>query len=317
MHHSLSRNAVFTLLALLLALPLALQWGGQDFYIGVATRILIFALAVNSLNLILGFGGLVSLGHAAWLGCGAYVVGILAQHDIHALWLSWPLALLAGVLLATLIGSICLRTRGVYFIMITLAFAQMLYFLAISLKNYGGEDGMTLATRSHIGFAIDNDLPYYYLVLAVFVLISWLMLHLVNARFGRTLQAIRLNELRMEALGYPVFRFKLAAFAIAGGMASLAGAMLADLNLLVTPNLLHWTQSGSLMVMTILGGVGSISCGLLGATSYLLLEEVLSSYTTHWQLVLGIVLLIVVLRSPNGLSGLLTAHKNTHKKEVQ
>ncbi|MFZ6755843.1 branched-chain amino acid ABC transporter permease [Undibacterium sp. Ji50W] len=304
LHHTISRKSSMTILCLLIAFPMLATYFAQEFYIGLLSRLMIFALVASSLNLILGFGGMVSLGHAAFFGSGAYVVGILMQHGIMSAWISWPVAMLTGFFLALVIGSISLRTRGVYFIMITLAFAQMLYFLFVSLKNYGGDDGLSLAQRSVTGLDMGNDSHFYYLVLAICAAFLFILYRLINSRFGRVIQAIKENETRMEAIGYPVFRYKLLCFAIAGSIASLAGALLANQNMLVSPNLLHWTQSGSLMVMVILGGVGYLSGGILGAVVMLMLEEILSGYTIHWQLYLGIILLLVVMLLPNGLASL-------------
>jgi len=304
LHHTISRKFSIGILCLLIAFPLMATYFAQEFYIGLLSRLMIFALVASSLNLILGFGGMISLGHAAFFGSGAYVVGILMQHGVTSAWISWPAAMLTGFLLALAIGSVSLRTRGVYFIMITLAFAQMLYFLFVSLKNYGGDDGLSLAQRSVTGLDMGNDSNFYYLVLAICTIFLFILYRLINSRFGRVIQAIKENETRMEAIGYPVFRYKLLCFAIAGSIASLAGALLANQNMLVSPNLLHWTQSGSLMVMVILGGVGYLSGGMLGAVVMLMLEEILSGYTIHWQLYLGIILLLVVMLLPNGLASL-------------
>lgn len=304
LHHSISRKSSTGILLLLLAFPLLATYFTQEFYIGLLSRLMIFALVASSLNLILGFGGMISLGHAAFFGSGAYVVGILMQHGVTSAWISWPAAMLTGFVLALAIGSVSLRTRGVYFIMITLAFAQMLYFLFVSLKNYGGDDGLSLTQRSVTGLDMSNDSNFYYLVLVICTIFLFVLYRLINSHFGRVIQAIKENETRMEAIGYPVFRYKLLCFAIAGSIASLAGALLANQNMLVSPNLLHWTQSGSLMVMVILGGVGYLSGGILGAVVMLMLEEILSGYTIHWQLYLGIMLLLVVMLLPNGLASL-------------
>ncbi|MFZ6780131.1 branched-chain amino acid ABC transporter permease [Undibacterium sp. Ji83W] len=304
LHHTISLKSSLGILCLLIAFPLLATYFAQEFYIGLLSRLMIFALVASSLNLILGFGGMISLGHAAFFGSGAYVVGILMQHGVTSAWISWPVAMLSGFLLALAIGSVSLRTRGVYFIMITLAFAQMLYFLFVSLKNYGGDDGLSLAQRSATGLDMGNDSNFYYLVLVICTIFLFILYRLINSRFGRVIQAIKENETRMEAIGYPVFRYKLLCFAIAGSVASLAGALLANQNMLVSPNLLHWTQSGSLMVMVILGGVGYLSGGILGAVVMLMLEEILSGYTIHWQLYLGIILLLVVMLLPNGLASL-------------
>lgn len=314
MHHPLSRLWASLLLALLAAFPLAATASGGDFYIGVVSRLLIFALAATSLNLILGFGGMVSLGHAAYFGVGAYTVAILMQYGVMSAWISWPAALAVGALLALLIGLISLRTRGVYFIMITLAFAQMVYYVFVSLKAYGGEDGMTLRQRSALGINLASDTVFYYVMLAIFAIAIFLVHRLVNSRFGRVVQAVRENEIRMEAIGYPVFRYKLVCFVIAGALASLAGALLANQTLMVSPNLVHWTQSGSLMVMVILGGIGYFAAGIIGAVVMLLLEEILSSYTIHWQLALGLILLGAVLFFPRGLASMFEHFKRSGEK---
>jgi branched-chain amino acid transport system permease protein len=304
------RWAVPVLLALIAFPPLAMATGA-DFYITLASRILIFALAATSLNLILGFGGLVSFGHAAFIGLGAYTVAIAMQDGVASAWVAWPLAMLVSALLALVIGAISLRTQGVYFIMITLAFAQMLYFLVVSLKAYGGDDGLAMSGRSLIvpGVDLAKDSHFYYVTLGLVALSIAAMARLLNARFGHTLQAIRENEVRMTALGFPVYRFKLVAFILAGAMAGLAGALMANLGGFVSPSLMQWSQSGMLMIMVILGGVGYLYGGLLGAAFFLLLEELLSHYTIHWQLGLGTVLLLVVLLAPNGLAGLLKRKK--------
>lgn len=305
--HALHLRWTLPLLAVLAALPLVASALGEAFYVGLATRILIFALAATSLNLILGFGGMVSFGHAAFIGIGAYAVGILMQQGVVSAWIAWPAAVLASALFALVVGAISLRTRGVYFIMITLAFAQMLFYLMVSVKAWGGEDGLSLAGRSVLGggFDLGDDTRFYYVVLALFVLAFLAIQRLLNARFGHVLQAIRENETRMLAIGFPVYRYQLAAFTLAGGLAGLAGALLANQSSFVSPSLLQWNQSGLLMVMVILGGVGHLWGGFIGAVVFLLLEEVLAAYTIHWQFVLGAVLLLVVLAAPRGLAGLL------------
>lgn len=305
--HALRLRRAGPLLLALAALPPLAASLGQDFYIGLATRILIFALAATSLNLILGFGGMVSFGHAAFVGTGAYAVGILMQQGVMSAWIAWPAAVLASALFALLVGAVSLRTRGVYFIMITLAFAQMLYYLMVSIKAWGGEDGLTLPGRSVLGggFDLGDDTRFYYLVLALFALCFVGIQCLLNARFGHVLQALRENETRMGAIGFPVYRYQLAAFTLAGALAGLAGVLLANQSSFVSPSLLQWNQSGLLMVMVILGGVGHLWGGFIGAVVFLLLEELLSAYTIHWQFILGALLLLVVLAAPRGLAGLL------------
>ena len=294
------------LLLALIAFPWVMGSDGGEFYVALASRILIFALAATSLNLILGYGGMVSFGHAAFVGLGAYTVAIAMQEGLVSAWLVWPLAMGVAGLAALIVGAISLRTQGVYFIMITLAFAQMLYFLVVSLKTYGGDDGLSMVGRSVLlpGLDLAHERDFYYVTLAVLAGVLWAMARLLNARFGHVLQAIRENEVRMSAIGYPVYRYKLVAFTLAGALAGLAGALMANLGGFVSPSLMQWGQSGMLMVMVILGGVGYLYGGLLGAVFFLLMEELLSTYTIHWQLGLGAVLLLVVLVAPNGLASL-------------
>jgi branched-chain amino acid transport system permease protein len=299
-------------LAVAVALPWAMQLAGQEYYIGVARRILIFALAAASLNLILGFGGMVSLGHAAFFGVGAYTVGILMVEGVQSAWVAWPLAVLAAALFALVIGGVSLRTRGVYFIMITLAFAQMVYYVAIGLKTYGGEDGLSLPGKSVLGLGIDltHDITFYYLVLAIFAAAMFALNRLVDSRFGRVLVGIRENETRMEAIGFSTYQVRLIAFVIAGALAGLAGVLFANHNSFVSPAALHWTQSATLVIMVILGGIGYRYGGPIGAAVLLLLEELLSQYTEYWHLALGILLLIVVFAAPRGLTGLISRRVN-------
>ena len=298
--------SVLVLLALI-ALPFVANVFGEAFYIALATRILIFALAATSLNLILGFGGMVSFGHAAFLGVGAYTVVILSQMGVVDAWVAWPTAMVVAGLFALLIGAVSLRTQGVYFIMITLAFAQMMYYLVVSFKAYGGDDGMSLPARSRIGFLdMSNDAHFYYVTLLACVAVLVLIARVLNARFGHVLQAIRENEVRMQSLGYAVFRYKLCAFVMSGALAGLAGALLANQSGFVSPAMMQWSQSGMLMMMVILGGVGHLYGGVWGAIVFLLLEEILSHFTIHWQLGLGALLLMVVLLLPNGLTSALT-----------
>jgi branched-chain amino acid transport system permease protein len=292
---------------LLAAVPWIAAAFGQEYYVSLGTRILVFGIAATSLNLVLGYGGMVSFGHAAFFGTGAYAVALLASHGISSAWLAWPLAVVASALLAAAIGAASLRTRGLYFIMITLAFAQMVYFLVVSVKETGGDDGLALAMRSTPGFGLSlaGDGALYLVALASAVALLWLMGRLIDAPFGRALQAIRENETRMEAIGYPVLRIKLAAFVIAGAVAGWAGALFVNLNGRAGPGILDWPQSGTLLVMVILGGVGHRLGGFLGAAVLLSMEEFLPAYWAHWQLALGVVLLVVVLRAPRGLAGLL------------
>ena len=294
------------LLLLLLALPAALDASGQAFYIGFATRILIFALAATSLNLVLGFGGMFSLGHAAFFGAGAYVAALCMNVGITDALLAFPLAMTVAGLLALVVGAISLRTRGVYFIMITLAFAQMTYYLFVSARVLGGDDGLPLSGRMTLaGFSLAGDAAFFLVALACLALALIFLGRLADARFGRTIQAIRENETRMEALGYPVFRYRLVCFALGGALAGLAGALLANLTGLASPNLLQWMQSGTLLVMVIIGGVGYLYGGVAGAVVLLTLEEVLAGFTLHWHLGLGLLLLAIVFFAPRGVAALL------------
>jgi len=312
----MTRTTLLSLLAvaLLAAFPLVAPALGLDFYVSFVRRVLIFALAATSLNLVLGYGGMVALGHAAFFGAGAYVVAILGASGVQAGLIAWPAAMIVAGALAFITGAVSLRTRGVYFIMITLAFAQMIYYIFISLRQYGGEDGINLSGYSSLpGLDLAHDLTFYYLTLALFVLCTVLFNRLVASRFGTALQGIRENESRMQALGYPVYRIKLMAFVISGAFAGLAGALLANHNLFVSPSLMHWTQSANLLIMVLVGGIGLRYGGVAGAATMLLLEEFLRQWTDYWHMPLGILLLGVVLFAPRGLAGLTMPLQRTHK----
>ncbi|ASV34850.1 branched-chain amino acid ABC transporter permease [Pseudomonas sp. NS1(2017)] len=306
LHHSVRLGVAAVALLILLVLPWVASVLDQTFYMTFATRIMIFALAATSLNLVLGFGGLVAFGHAGFFGIGAYTVAILMDMGISSAWTAWPAAVAISAACALLIGLISLRTRGVYFIMITLSFAQMLYYIFQSLAAFGGDDGMSLAGRSTLPLGLDlsSDVTFYYVVLLISVVVMFAVQRTVNARFGRVLQSIRENESRMESIGYPVFRFKLVAFTLSGALAGLAGALVANQNGFISPNLMLWTQSGTLMIMVIMGGVGYLYGGVFGAALLLILEETLSNYTIHWQLPLGVILLLVVLFAQTGIAGI-------------
>lgn len=319
------RGFVLLLIAFLAFLPAIATAIGEPFLIRLTTRILILALAAVALDLVLGYGGLVSFGHAAFVGVGAYTVGIMAHHaTMGTPLLGFPgttngfvllvLATLVSGLFGLIIGAICLRTRGVAFIMITLAFAQMLFFLMISLRTYGGDDGMAMWNRSNFRplFDIHNHTTFYYLVFGLlvgFLLIAW---RLVNSRFGRVIRGAKDNERRMAALGFPVYRYRLVAFSISGAAAGLAGALLANATYFVGPAYLAWGRSGELIVMVVLGGMGTLVGPVLGAGAFLLLEEYLPEILNHiqrgwgeyWKAVLGPILLFVVLFARNGIYSL-------------
>jgi branched-chain amino acid transport system permease protein len=304
---TMEKTKIWTALGLLAlaAFPLVAPALGLDFYISFVRRVLIYALAATSLNLILGYGGMVALGHAAFFGAGAYAVGILSMHGLGSALVAWPAAALLAALLAAATGAISLRTRGVYFIMITLAFAQMLFYIFISLRQYGGEDGLNLPGHSTLpGLDLGQDVVFYYVVLVLFALLMWLFGRLVDSRFGKALQGVRENGSRMESLGYPVYRIQLAAFMLSGAVAGLAGALLANHNLFISPSLMHWTQSANLLIMVLVGGLGLRWGGVAGAVTLLVLEEVLRMWTEYWHLPLGLLLLCVVFGAPRGLMGL-------------
>jgi branched-chain amino acid transport system permease protein len=293
--------------ALLALVPVAAGALNQPFYLDLVRRSMIFAIAAVSLDLILGFGGMVSFGHAAYLGLGAYAVAIPAFYGVHNGFLQWPLAVGLSGLVALVIGAVSLRTSGVTFIMITLAFAQMLYYLGISINAWGADDGMRLARRSQFGGAIDlaNAVVFYYVVLALLILLLWVGDRLVHARFGMVIRAAKSNEPRMRAIGFATFRYRLAAFVLAGAACGLAGALLTNQTEYLTPSYMHWTRSGDIMVMVILGGMGTLFGPVLGAFVFLLLEDVLAAWTAHWQVVLGPLLVLIVLYARRGLWGLL------------
>ncbi|OZI77442.1 branched-chain amino acid ABC transporter permease [Bordetella genomosp. 12] len=306
------------LLAALVIFPLVAPAVGLDFYISFLRRVMIYALAATSLNLVLGYGGMVALGHAAFFGAGAYAVGMLGAAGVMPALIVWPAAMLLAGVLAWVIGAISLRTRGVYFIMITLAFAQMVYYLFISLRQYGGDDGLNLNGYSTLpGLDLSNDVVFYYVVLAILVLVMLGFNRLVASRYGAALQGVRENEGRMEALGYPVYRIKLNAFVLSGAAAGLAGALLANHNLFISPSLMHWTQSANLLIMVLVGGIGLRYGGVAGATVMLVLEEVLRQWTEYWHLPLGLLLLAVVLGAPRGLAGLVAPWFASRSSKVQ
>ena len=285
----------------------------QPFYMDLIARIMIFAIAAVSLDLILGHGGMVSFGHAAYMGIGAYAVGVLSYYGIDNGFLQIPLALGAAALIGLVFGALSLRTSGVYFIMITLAFAQMLYFLAISLEEFGGDDGMS-SMRSEFSGLIDmyDTVQFYYLIFTIMVLVLFGLHRLVLSRFGMVIRASRSNEKRMHAVGFPTFRYKLAAFTIASTICGLAGVLFANLNEFVSPDVMHWTHSGEIMIMVIMGGMGTLIGPVLGATAFLLLEEYLPEWMEmavtnggeHWAIVMGPILIAIVLFGRGGIHAL-------------
>lgn len=303
-----ARNILVAIIVIaLILLPVYVALTGDRFTLTLFTRIIILALAAVSLNLILGYGGMMSFGHAAYLGIGGYAVGILAHEGIGSGFIQWPVALLVSALFALVIGALSLRTRGVYFIMITLAFAQMAYYIASGLERYGGDDGLTIYKRSDFAGLINlsNRTQFYYLCLSFLLGGIYLVWRLVNSRFGMAVQGIRSNERRMRAIGFPTYRYRLVCFVIAGTMCGLAGALLANNTDFVSPSIMYWTRSGDLMVMVILGGMGTLFGPLIGTIVLLVLEEVLSQFTEFSGLFLGPLLLLIVLFARGGIEGLL------------
>jgi branched-chain amino acid transport system permease protein len=322
-HITVRNLAVAAVIGLLLALPVYAHAIGNFFLLSLFTRIVILAMAAVSLNLIMGFGGMVSFGHAAYLGIGGYVVGILAHEGVSSGFVQWPLAVVISALFALVIGVLSLRTRGVYFIMITLAFAQMIYYVAVALDRYGADDGLTIYTRSRFAGLVDlsNKTLFYYLCLAILLATVYGVWRVVNSRFGLLIQGARSNDRRMNAIGFPTFRYRLACFVLAGVICGLAGVLLANHTDFISPAMMHWTRSGDLIVMAVLGGMGSVFGPVIGALALLILEEALPiligavgqlftgrdivTAREYWQLILGPMLLLIVLYARGGIDGLL------------
>ena len=313
------------LLILLLAVPLVALLLDEPFIITLATRAVIFAIAGVGLNLALGFGGLVSLGHAAFFGIGGYAMGILAYHaqtftplmewpfviqGTKAMPVIWLTAVVASAIAALGIGVLSLRTTGVYFIMITLAFGQMLFFFTISWPAYGGEDGLSIYVRN--GFAGLNTMdPITFFVICYGLLLAvlWLVSRIVRSPFGLALGAARQNEARIQAVGQRPFTLYLAAFTISGAITGLAGALFADLNRFVSPTMFSWQTSGEIMVFVILGGVGRVFGPVAGAAMFIFLEHVLGGLSEFWHIYLGAILLGIVLFARGGLIGLVAGRE--------
>ena len=310
------------LLGGLLFVAIAAYFLDEPFIITMSTKVAIFAIAGVGLNLALGYGGLVSFGHAAFFGIGGYVTGILASHALNyqplftwpleiggttSMLIIWPTAVIFSSIAALIIGALSLRTSGVYFIMITLAFAQMIYYFAVSWPAYGGEDGLPIYVRNSFpGLNTLNPIEFFAICFALLGLILFLCSTLVNSRFGLALQGARQNVQRVTSVGIEPFRIKLVAFVISGGITGLAGALYTDLNRFVSPSVLSWQTSGEIMVFVILGGVARLYGPLAGAALFIVLEFSLGGITEHWQLWLGMLLLCVVLFAPGGIIGMLS-----------
>jgi branched-chain amino acid transport system permease protein len=307
--------------ALLLLVVLVGTLFDEPYYVTLATKVTILAMAGVGLNLALGYGGLISFGHAAFFGIGGYVAGILASHALNfepvATWpveirgttqmlIIWPVAALVSALFAAVIGAFSLRTRGVYFIMITLAFAQMIYYFAISWPSYGGEDGLSVYLRSEFPRLNTMDSASFFAICFVWLMVAiWGSSRIVKAGFGLALQATRQNAERVEAVGIAPFKIRLTTFVISGAVTGIAGALYVDLNRFVSPSMLSWHTSGEIMVFVILGGVARLFGPLVGAALFIVLEQSLGGVTENWQFWLGAILVVVVLFGRGGVIGLL------------
>jgi branched-chain amino acid transport system permease protein len=303
-----TRNWIAAIVLAGLALtPVWVALTGQAFYQDLMLRLMILAIAALSLNLILGYGGMISFGHAAYLGIGAYGVGIPAYYDLYNGWFHVAVAVTASALFALLTGLICLRTTGVYFIMITMAFTQMLFFALVSIEAYGGDDGLVIELRSAFTGLLDleNNLTLYYVTFVALLLSLYGLRRLVNSRFGMVIEGSKGNDRRMQAMGFNTYGYRLLCYVIGGAMCGFAGVLLGNFTNFISPEMMDWTRSGELLFMVVLGGAGSWFGPLLGAAVFVLLEELLSGITIYWPLWFGGLLIVVVLFARGGIDGLL------------
>ena len=301
------------LLLALAILPLLTQAFDQRYLLSIGTRIVIWAIAAISLNMILGYGGLVSFGHAMFFGIGGYAVGILAHHGMASGWIQWPAGIAAAALWAALIGALSLRTRGLYFIMITLAFAQLVYYLGAGLEAYGGDDGLNIS-RSRFAGILDlrDKASFYWLCFALLCATLWFCSRFAHSRFGLVIRGAKSNDLRMTALGFPVFRYRLAAFILSGAFGGLAGVLLANEGAYISPAMMSWVKSGDLIVIVVLGGMGTLFGPLYGAIAFFALEESLPplldlgrrGWGEYWQIAFGPMLVLVALYARGGIDSL-------------
>ena len=309
-------------IGLLALVPAIAAAAGEPYYVTVFSRIMVFGLAAVGLNLILGFGGLVSFGHALYIGIGAYSVGILSFHGVTSGFAHLGTALAAGAMLAVLIGLVCLRTSGMAFIMITLAFAQMFYFLAVSLRQYGGDDGMSIAARSDFALvSLDQAAVLYYLIFGLLAAALYGLHRVVHSRFGMVLRGCRANERRMVALGFPTLRYKLAAYVVSALVCAVAGVLLANLTQYASPAYMQWIVSGDLIVMILFGGMNTLLGPVVGSAAIVIIEDLLTAFrlglpwgidaivSAHWMALLGALIIVVVLALKNGLYGWLVARE--------
>ena len=303
---------VFLLICFAL-LPLYTAYAGLPFWNDIAMRIMLLGMAAMGLNLALGYGGMVSFGHAAFIGVGAYAVGISQYFGIDNGWIHLALSVLACGILGVIIGFLALRTSGIYFIMITLAFAQMLFFLFVGLEKFGGDDGMVLDRADFLIIDSYAPLRLYFLIWGAIFLVSIGLTVITASRFGVVLKAIKSNESRIEAMGLTPLRFKLTAYVISAVICGLAGVLLANWQEYVSPDIMHWSRSGELMIIVVLGGLGTAAGPLMGAITFFMLEEILPDvmgsiapdYSENWMIILGPILILVVLFAKGGLTGAL------------
>jgi len=307
--HRLGAEALpIAMFLLLVTIPILAPLAGGGYLLSFSARVMIFAIAAVALDLLVGYCGLISFGHAAFIGLGAYAVGTLSAHGISEALMSLPVAIAVAALFAFLTGLVCMRTSGVYFIMITLAFGQMAFFTASSLAPYGGDDGLTIATRNTIAglSVLNNERVFYYVVFGCLLGCYVFCRALVASRFGRVVRGAKENPVRIATIGFDVYRFQLTIYIIAGALAGLSGFLLANATEFVSPAYMSWQRSGELIVMVLLGGLGSLNGAIIGTAAYLLAEEWLSGFTEHWKVIFGPALVLVVLFARGGLIGLAT-----------
>jgi branched-chain amino acid transport system permease protein len=289
-----------------LAIALAVPLLHDTYYTRFATQVAIYGMAAVSVDLLLGYAGLVTFGQAAFFGVGAYAAGMLTVAGVHDALIVWPLAMLAAMAFALVIGALSMRTEGFHFIMVTLAFAQMVYYIGESLRSYGGDNGFSLPRRNTLaGMSLADHTVFYYVVLALLVAVLYLATRLVRSEFGLVIRGRRDNERRLAAIGVPPFPYKYAAFVIAAAIAGLAGALMANHARFVSPAILSWQVSGQLLSMVILGSAGTLIGPVFGAAVYLVFQQVLSDYTDHWMIFFGPLLIARVLFVKEGVWGLL------------
>ncbi len=300
-------NVAIALTALaFLLLPLISALAGQPFWITVATHIVIYALAVAALDFVIGYGGMLSLGHAAFFALGAYVVAFASTNGLHSALADWIMATAVCAVVAAAVGAVSVRTSGIFFIMITLGFAQMIYFLLDGIKPLGGDDGLTMPARDVLpGIKLADPTAFYFVTLAILAAFVLLAQRAIRARFGTVLRAAMQNERRATSLGFNVHRYRWAAFTVSGAVTGLAGALFGEFQRIATPDLATWLQSGDLLVMVILGGAGTLIGPIYGAAAFVILQVVLIGFTEHWMLILGPILIAVVLAGRRGLAGLI------------